>query len=131
MMKPSPSIRKLAKQLMAAEASSRTDADEPAAVLVLEKLRETLTKFAGAEGFTAILRRSLALTRVDVPALKNAAVRADGRIGGIQDAAAWDRDGNAGTELTAQILWLLVTFVGEPIAIQLVREAWPDETIDE
>ena len=133
MMKPSASIRKLAGQLMAAEASRRTDADPPAAVMVLEKLREALTRLAGAEGFIALLRRSLALARADAPTLKNAAVKADGRVEGLEDAAV--RDGNnaidAGTELAAQFLWLLVTFVGEPITIRLVREAWPDETIED
>ena len=132
MMKPSASIRKLARQLMAAEASRRREGDGPEAVLVLEKLREALTRLAGEEGFTALLRRSLALARADVPALGNATVSADGCIEGLEDTSTRKgKAADAGTELTVHFLWLLVTFVGEPIAIRLVRDAWPDETIDD
>ena len=128
MEKPSTSIWELSRRLLAAEAELRTAADSHEAVLVCEKLRVSLTRLAGAEGFTALMRRSLVLAQADVPALKDAKLGADGCVDGFElngDAA------DAGTALTAHFLWLLVTFVGEPIALRLVREAWPDVIMDD
>ena len=106
----------------------RTVADAHEAVLVCEKLRVSLTRLAGAEGFTALMRRSLVMAQADIPALKGAKLGADGCVEGFElngDAA------EAGTALTAHFLWLLVTFVGESIALRLVREAWPDVMKDD
>jgi hypothetical protein len=33
---------------------------------------------------------------------------------------------DAAVAITAQLLGLLVTFIGEPLTVRLVREAWPD-----
>ena len=68
---PSPSIRDLARRLLAAEAASQSAAEPRAhaAVRVCEKLRVSLTRFAGVDGFAALLRWALALAREEVPAL--------------------------------------------------------------
>ena len=132
MEKPSTSILELSRRLLAAEAEVRTAADSHEANLVCEKLRGALTRLAGAEGFVALMRRSLALARADVPALKNVELRADGCIESFDNALFANGDGaEAGTALTAHFLWLLVTFVGEPIALRLVRETWPAVVTDE
>lgn len=128
MEKPSTSIWELSRRLLAAEAEVRTDADSHEAVLVCEKLRVSLTRVAGADGFTALMRRSLALAKADIPALTDAKLGANGCIDGLElngDAS------EAGAALTAHFLWLLITFVGETIALRLVREAWPDLAADE
>ena len=39
---------------------------------VFERLRISLTQFIGADGFTALMRRSLALARSEVPSLQTA-----------------------------------------------------------
>ena len=69
---PSPSIRDLARRLLAVEAASQSAADPRVheAVRVCEKLRISLTRFAGADGFASLLRRALALARAEVPALQ-------------------------------------------------------------
>jgi len=75
------------------------------------------------------MRRSLALAREEVPALQRLILKPDGCFGGFE--AALDGDGNeAGTALTAHFLWLLFTFVGEPIGLRLILEEWPDLTIE-
>ncbi len=130
MEKPSTSILELSRRLLAAEAKARTAADSHEAVLVCEKLRGALTRLAGAEGFIALMRRSLALARADVPALKDAQLGADGCIESLENSVNGDST-EAGTALTAHFLWLLVTFVGEPIAIRLVSETWPDVVTDD
>ena len=130
MQVPSPSVRDLARRLLDREAAGPSPAGGHEAERVCERLRVLLTRFAGAEGFLALMRRSLALARVEVPSLENLTLRPDGCFLGFE--AALDGDGNeAGAALTAHFLGLLVTFVGEPLAIRLVTDAWPNLPIDQ
>jgi hypothetical protein len=106
------------------------------AVLVLEKLRVSLTRFAGADGFTALLRRALALARAEFPSLHSITEKSDGSLEGLEEVAA-DKgnsgaDGsNAAVAITAHLLGLMVTFIGEPLTVRLVCEAWPEESFGE
>ena len=129
---PSTSVRDLARQLLSVEAARLSAADEHEAERVCEKLRISLTRFAGADGFIALMRRSLALSRVEIPSLQTVKLKSDGCVEGLKDLAAATGNGSdAGAVLTAHFLWLLVTFVGEPMALRLVREAWPDVMMED
>ena len=127
-------MHSLAQRLLALEASNPTtmDADKHEAVRVWEKLRASLTLFAGVDGFTALLRRALALTRSDVPGLQSVRVTTDGRLEDIEDAIA--NAETVGTEaaltITAHLLGLLATFIGESLTLRLVRQAWPEASLD-
>ena len=134
---PSPSIRDLARRLLAAEAASQSTAEPrvQAAVRVCEKLRVSLTRFAGVDGFAALLRRALALAREEVPALHVITEKTDGSLEGLEKFVA--DAGNSGVggsdaavAITVHLLWLLVTFIGEPLTVRLAREAWPDASLD-
>ncbi len=130
---PSPSIRALARRLVAVEAARKHPTDEhlPEAVRVCEKLRISLTRLAGPEGFTSLLRRALALARAEIPSLQAVKLKPDGSLEGLE-ALAGDATGGeaeAAVALTAQLLGLLVTFIGEPLTLRLVREAWPDDAL--
>jgi hypothetical protein len=124
MDKPSPSMRELARRLLAVSQSA-ADPHVHEAVLVNDKLRISLTQFAGVDGFASLLRRALALASAEAPALRSAKVSADGRLEGFENHA-----GSVGSEeavaITAYLLWLLVTFIGEPLTLKLVRDAWPE-----
>src|ERR1051325_220262 len=104
----SSSLRDLAQRLVALEAASqcKSDPDAPEGVLVCDKLRISLTRFAGAEGFTALLRRALALARADAPLLENVRVSADGRLEGLEEfaTAAKDESMEALTAIIAHLL---------------------------
>ena len=135
---PSPSIRALARRLLAVEATSQSAADPRVheAVRVCEKLRVSLTRFAGVDGFTALLRRALALARAEVPALHGITEKADGSMEGLEKFVADAGNsgvggGDAAVAVTAHLLGLLVTFIGEPLTARLVREAWPDASLGE
>lgn len=126
---PSVSVRALALRLLALEAtSSASGAHSHEAVRVCQKLRLAVTRFAGAEGFTSLMRRSLALARVEAPLLKSITPASDGCPEGIEklvsDAHAGAKDAFAA--VIAHFLGLLVTFVGEPLMLRLVRDAWPE-----
>jgi hypothetical protein len=132
---PSPSTRDLARRLLAAEAASQSAADPRVheAVRVCEKLRLSLTRFAGSDGFTALLRRALALARAEVPAMHGFTQKADCSLEGLEQLAAESRDVaiDAAVAITAHLLGLLVTLIGEQLTMRLVREAWPDTSWDE
>jgi hypothetical protein len=105
-----------------------------AAIRVCEKLRVPLTRFAGVDGFTALLRRALALAREEVPALHGITEKNDGSLEGLEFVADAGNSGVGGSDaavaITVHLLWLLVTFIGEPLTVRLAREAWPDASLD-
>lgn len=127
---PSASIRDLARRLLAVEAASKSAGDAHAheAVRVWEKLRVSLTRFAGADGFTALLRRALALAGSEVPSLKTIEAKPDGTLEGLDQLVADPTNGgpDAAVAITTHLLGLLVTFIGEPLTLRLLRENWPD-----
>jgi hypothetical protein len=94
---------------------------------VFEKLRGALRQFVGADGFTSLVRRALVLARADAPSLQTVKVTADGRLEGIGESAVDASDVEAATAITAHLLGLLVTFIGEPLTLRLLRDVWPDE----
>ena len=118
-------MRDLARKLLAA---SQTAADPHVheAAVVIDKLRIILTKFAGAEGFASLLRRALLLASADVPALQSVKIGADGRLDGFEQIVTCAEGGEAAVAITSHLLDLLVTFIGEPLTLTLVRAAWPD-----
>ena len=123
-------MRDLARRLLTAEAARQRSTGAPvhAAVRVCARLQVSLIRFAGLDGFTSLLRRALVLARLEVPALQTVKLNPDGSLEGLDDLAA-DATENAfeaGVAIVANLLELLVTFVGEPIAIRLVREVWPE-----
>ena len=130
---PSASTRVLAQRLLALEAATESAADTRAneAVRVCEKLRVALTRFAGADGFTALLRRSLALARTEVPALQTEKFKPDGCLEELAALADAETGLQAAASITAHLLGLLVTFIGESLTLRLVREAWPDASFDD
>jgi hypothetical protein len=125
----SVAIRAWAKRLLALEAAKKSESDLEAceAVRVSEKLRVSLTRFVGPDGFTALMRRALALARADVPSLQSAKITAEGRLEGIEEQPV-DAQNNveAGIAITAHLLVLLVAFIGEPLTLRLMRDVWPD-----
>ena len=134
---PSSSMRDLARRLLAAS-QTVSDPHVPEAVLVSDKLRISLTRFAGVDGFASLQRRALVLASAEVPSLQRVKVGANGRLEGFEQLAADTgmdvaaaAAAAAAAAVTAHLLGLLVTFIGEPLTLALVREAWPDTSLDD
>ena len=128
-------MRDLARRLLAAS-QTVSDPHVHEAVLVSDKLRTSLTRFAGVDGFVSLQRRALVLARAEVPSLQRVKVGADGHLEGFEQMAAdvgtsAAAAAAAAAAITAHLLGLLVTFIGEPLTRRLVREAWPDMSLDE
>jgi hypothetical protein len=125
---PSPKIRELAQRLLAYEAATADPSDATMAAVfgVSEKLRRPLSTLAGSSGFRSLMARSLALAKAQMPGLIAVQVKPDGSLEGLSDLASQDQDAEAGVILIAQLLALLVTFIGEGLMLSLVLDAWPD-----
>ncbi|MDQ3175102.1 MAG: hypothetical protein M3Q91_15580 [Acidobacteriota bacterium] len=132
----SPEIQDLARRLLAFEAAHDNSSDARAGVTVqvIEELRVHLIRFAGVDGFRSLLSRALTLAKAEVPSLNIVQVRADGSLEGfdgieqsLEEAGA---AGQAGIVLVAHLLELLMTFIGAPLTLRLVRDKWPDASMD-
>jgi hypothetical protein len=128
----SPSIRALARTLLA-EAQTGTNSDVHDVALVSEQLRISLTRFAGAVGFASLLQRAVALASAEVPALRTVSVNKDGRLEGLEQLATHAQRvrEEAAVAITAHLLGLLVAFIGESLTQQLLRQLWPQSSLDE
>lgn len=130
----SPKTQDLARRLLASEAAhdnSATGVDS--AARVIEELRLRLIKFAGVDGFRALLSRALTLAKAEVPSLNMVQVSADGSLKGFEGIEERQEAGTTGQAemiLVAHLLALLVTFIGEPLTLYLVSGKSPDASMD-
>lgn len=123
-----PRIRAFAQQLVAHEAAAANLSEQTLAPLfrVMETLRRPLCELTGAGGCHALMKRALGLSRIQAPELSALELKPDGSLDGQKEIP--DRDSKAGIELTATLLNLLVTFVGEGLMLSIVLNAWPELT---
>ena len=127
--------RDLAQRLLAFEnvAGKTSEPTEFAAFGVCERLRQPLITLAGVAGFRSLLSRALTLARAEAPSLSAVQVAADGSLKGLdelepQTDKEQTRDG--GAILIAQLIALLLTFIGEGLTLRLVQDVWPEAVID-
>ena len=102
------------------------------ATRVCDKLRIALTRFAGSDGFMSLARRALALASADFPSLETVKLKPDGSLEGLEALAVDATNGGpeAAVAVIAHLLGLLVTFIGEPLTLRLVRDAWPNGSLN-
>lgn len=81
------------------------EADQGEALCVFEKLRKPLSVLAGTAAYKALISRAQALARTDDPS---------------------GRDTMRGERVVAQLLNLLIGFIGYPLTLRIVRDIWPD-----
>jgi hypothetical protein len=127
-----PQLRHLAEKLLAEEMDKGDGAAVSPGSRVCGKLGLSLTKLAGAAGFRSLLSRALSLAQEEVPWLKAVNVLEDGTLGGLREAkvrAEEDPVLNGETVLVAQLIGLLCVFIGTPLTMQLLRQAWPHASI--
>jgi hypothetical protein len=123
-------MRDFAERLIAYETRGNKSSETKTSVafLVGEKLRPQLATLMGNVGFRALLSRALALSNAEVPWLRAVHVKADGSFEGLDELGAQvdPEDIFEGrVVLLAQLLGLLVSFIGENLTLRLVRDVWP------
>jgi hypothetical protein len=95
---------------------------------MVEKLRPHLSTLMGNGGFRALLSRALVLANAEVPWLRAVRVKADGSLEGLDELQAQvapEEVAEGRMVLLAQLLGLLVTFIGERLTLRLMQDVWP------
>jgi hypothetical protein len=126
-----PQMREFAHRLLACEAASGKASETKAQAVfrVCEKLRQPLCTLAGVEGFRSLLARALTLAKAEVPSLAAVEINADGSLAGWDSVEAQQHlhEPEVCAEcLLAQLLGLLITFIGQPLTVRLVVDIWPE-----
>lgn len=127
-----PEMQDIARHLLAYESAERTPSarDISAVVRVSEKLRRPLCMLAGVTGFRSLLSRALTLAKRENLGINAVSVKPDGSLDGLNGLRDDDLlDG--GAALIAQMLALLVAFVGESLTLSIVHEVWPELSVDD
>jgi hypothetical protein len=132
MSRASPQMQDVAARLIALEAKGLkpSNASQPAVFHVCEKLRPHLATLMGSGGFRAVLGRALAVTSAEVPWLVAVQVNADGALEGWEKVAPKELT-QSGVLLVAQLLGLLIAFIGDNLTLHLVREVWPKVSLED
>jgi hypothetical protein len=135
MNRTTPQMRSLAQRLIDYETPNNASSEtlNTATFRVTERLRPHLATLMGNIGFRALLARALALASAEVSWLRAVRVSADGTLEGLETLHA----GLKPTELRegrvvllAQLLGLLVAFIGPGLTSRLIGEIWPQLAAD-
>jgi hypothetical protein len=123
-------MRELAQRLLAYEAAilNCPEPGAPVVIRVTEKLRASLTRVAGATGFRTLLTRALNLATMrsaHMPGIDALQVTSNGSLEGLDVLPAEGDAAEIGLLLIAQLLELLVVFIGEHLVLRLLSDVWP------
>ena len=124
--------RALAAWVLEQELGDRADGDDVrhAGERVCKKLSWRLARLVTVEGYRALLDRSLHLGRDRFPILAemSAGAEPDACFGGLRNVGPVDASTlqSALTEVLAGLFGLVSTFIGDELAIRIVRDVWPD-----
>jgi hypothetical protein len=131
-------MRNFAKRLILYEANghkpAQTKTPDAFNFSVCEKLRPQLATLMGNGGYRAVISRALALAGAEVPWLRALHVKSDGALEGLGKLPAQlnpDILSQGRVALLAQLLGLMVTFIGENLTLRLVREIWPKAPLND
>jgi len=130
MNRATPQMRRVAGQLIAYETRQNRSSGgkAPLVFYVCEKLRPPLATLMGIVGFHALLSRALTLAKAEVPSLRAIHVDTDGALQGLATLEAQvdaEDIAEGRVVLLAQLLGLLVAFIGEALTLQLMHDVWP------
>lgn len=127
MTEPRPSVTRFVNSAARAEGANAVDERATSvAERILNQFYQRLGKLIGPAGFDALLGRSLVLAQRNRAALAGVTSAAGGKLEGL-DALARDESNSDEAALTivAHFVELLVTLIGEDLALGLLRDLWP------
>src|ERR1039457_1539968 len=140
-----PKMRDLARRLLEYEAMAAKSSEsmESATLRVYEKLRQSLSAFAGVAAFESLAFRALTQAKSEAPDLWAVEIAADGSLQGLgefahqlgafelQPGSGKDQASEGGIVLIARLLGLLLIFLGQTLTLSLLRNAWPGAALDD
>lgn len=126
-------MRDFAERLIAYEdwRANGSDSAVPVAFPVCEKLRPHLANLMGTIGFRALLLRALARAEAELPVMHTMHVREDGSLA-LRESSVDPHEFDLGNEVVvAELLGLLVDFIGEKLTLRILCEVWPTLALNE
>jgi len=131
-------LRQLALNVLTREAGSRADTAALAAAThrAYDNLARVLVPLIGEVGVTALTARALHLAQREYPWLARTrdSTQIDESFTQLKLSLEQHDDSAVAAEAAAaalaSLLALLVTFIGEPLTMNLLRRAWPDRAFD-
>lgn len=90
----------------------------------MSALYDGLGKLIGSNGLDALVARALRMARASEPTLIEVTAAPGGQLAGLPSDLLVRERGL--TLLLAHVFELLMRFIGEDLAIRLIRDAWPD-----
>ena len=131
-----PQVKSLAQRLLVYEAKNSPSPAKLAEALesCCQRLHKRLDPLVGVGGFRALLDRALYLAKIERPWLKEVEIHdyPGCELKALNEAMTGRQSTEISETLTiilANVIWLLVTFIGEDIVYGLIEEAWPDTKI--
>ncbi len=123
-------MRAFAERLIACEARDNESpgTKSPTAFPVCERLRPQLATLVGNTGVRSLFLRALAQAEAEVPGLHAIRVNGDGSLAGarkLEAPADPEELTKGGVVLVAQLLGLLVAFIGDKLVLRIVCDVWP------
>lgn len=128
MNRATPQMRRVAKRLMGTEipmTSGSTSAADLAMFPVTDKLRPHLEVLVGKGGVRALLARALVLASAEISWLQAARINADSDLEGLATNLDPAEYFEGRVVLLAQLLGLLVAFIGPTLTSRVIGEVWP------
>jgi hypothetical protein len=136
MRQATPQLKSLAQRLLVHEANKSPNPAKLAEALEVccQRLHKRLDPLVGAGGFRALLERALFLAKKEHPWLEGVEIQAypGCELKALNEAMTGRQSTEIRETLTiilANVIWLLVTFIGEDIVYGLIEEAWPGTKI--
>jgi|SRR5215213_1715767 len=136
MRQATPQLKNLAQSLLVHEAKNSPSPAKLAEALeaCCQRLHNRLDSLIGAGGFRALLDRALYLAKKEHPWLKGVEIQAypGCELKALNEAMTGRPPAEIRETLTIileNVIWLLVTFIGEDIVFALIEEAWPGTKI--
>ncbi len=127
MTEPRPSVSQFVRAVVRAELARTGGARDCDAVqLVMVRLHNELGRLIGRAGFDVLFARSLLLARRAHPALAAITTGPGGTLAGLDSVAQDSVALNDGAiAIASHFVELLVTLIGEDLAMHLLRNVWP------
>jgi hypothetical protein len=119
----------LARRLLAYETQDEQAPEGPAIFRVTEKLRRSLSRLTGTAGFRSLLSRALTLASTQAPALSGVRISPTGSLDSLDGIGDHRQATEASVMLVAQLLALLVLFIGDSLVLRIVSDIWPDVVV--
>lgn len=127
-----PGLLNLAKWILAEEADGPDAATADVAARAWERLSRRISQLFTVSGSQSLGKRAVYLAKDDFPFLMDANGNIPlERLGPVLEGRDEEQAAAAAETVYAHLIGLLVTFIGEDLAMRAIRDVWPGASLHE